>query len=134
MSRYVYGGTDRAVLLHVCSHQSARVDCVLRLLYSLASSDAQTVTGSNLRNILLLTDRLQVDNMEPSLMDTIKYHQVEDNESWRIWLVMELLDIKHGEWSEDELETSVVFRVFPVLQNKHGAVQTQYINPYYNCY
>ena len=84
---------------------------VLRLLYSLASSDARTVTGTNLRNILLLTDRLQVDDLEPSLMDTIKYHQVEDIESWRIRLVMELLDIQHGdvdlpdEWSEDDLET-----------------------------
>ena len=84
---------------------------VLRLLYSLASSDARTVTGSNLRNILLLTDRLQVDDLEPSLMDTIKYHQIEENESWRVGLVMELLDVQHGdvdlpdEWSEDDLET-----------------------------
>ena len=60
---------------------------------------------------ILLTDRLQVDDLEPSLMDTIKYHQVEDIESWRIRLVMELLDIQHGdvdlpdEWSEDDLET-----------------------------
>ena len=34
---------------------------VLRQLYSLASSDARTVTGQNLRNILLLTDKLQVN-------------------------------------------------------------------------
>ena len=64
---------------------------VLRLLYSLASSDARTVTGTNLRNILLLTDRLQVDDLEPSLMDTIKYHQIQDNESCRVGLVMELV-------------------------------------------
>ena len=74
------------------------------------STDVRTVTGSNLRNILLLTNKLQVDSLEPSMVDTIKYHQIDDREKWRIGIVRELIDLKHGgvhiseEWSEGELD------------------------------
>ena len=40
---------------------------VLRQLYSLASNDVRTVTGQNLRNILLLTNKLHVDQLDPSM-------------------------------------------------------------------
>ena len=83
---------------------------VLRQLYKIASSDVRTVTGCNLRNILLLTDRLQVEDLEPSLVDNIMYHKIEDKDMWKIGMVKELLDIKHGDvhlpegWSEGELD------------------------------
>ena len=44
------------------------------------------------------------------MVDTIKYHQIEDREKWRIGMVKELINIKHGgvhiseEWSEVELD------------------------------
>jgi hypothetical protein len=83
---------------------------VLRQLYRVASSDVRTVTGSNLRNILLLTDKMQVDDLEPSLVENIMYHKIEDKDMWRVGLVKELLDLKHGEvllpegWSTEELD------------------------------
>ena len=83
---------------------------VLRQLYCLASSDARTVTGQNLRNILLLTNKVHVDQLEPSLVDTFKYHQIEDQDVWRVNLVKEILDLQHGDlvlpdgWSEEELD------------------------------
>ena len=40
---------------------------VLRQLYHLASRDVKTATGTNLRNILMLTDKLQVDDMVDSM-------------------------------------------------------------------
>ena len=81
----------------------------------MASTDVRTVTGSNLRNILLLTNKLQVDSLEPSLVDTIKYHPIEDRDKWRIGMVKELIDLKHRgvfiseEWSEGELDTILDF-------------------------
>ena len=83
---------------------------VLRQLYSLASSDARTVTGQNLRNILLLTDNLHVDQLDPSVVNTNKYHEIEKNDMWRISMVKEILDIKYGNlvlpdgWTEEELD------------------------------
>ena len=83
---------------------------VLRQLYDLASCDVRTVTGSNLRNILMLTNQLQVGDLDPSVVDNIQYNTIEENEMWKIGLVKELIEMKHGNiqqpegWSEDDLE------------------------------
>ena len=82
---------------------------VLRQLYSLASADVRTVTGQNLRNILLLTNKLHVDQLDPSIVSTLEYHKMEEQETWRTSLVKEILDLKHGNlvlpdgWSDKEL-------------------------------
>ena len=60
---------------------------VLRQLYHLASRDVRTVTGSNLRNILMLTNKVQVDELEPSVVDYMAYHRVEENNTWRVGMV-----------------------------------------------
>ena len=83
---------------------------VLKQLYNLTKNDVRTTTGSNLRNILLLTDKLHVDDLHPGLVGNIEYHQIEEKESWRISMVNELLDLKHGDmiapegWSDVELD------------------------------
>ena len=88
---------------------------VLRQLYHLASRDVRTVTGSNLRNILMLTNTLQVDDLDQSMVDNIKYHELDENEMWRIGLLKELVNIKHGELnlleglSNDDLEAILNF-------------------------
>ena len=82
---------------------------VLKQLYGLASSDVRTVTGCNLRNILLLTSKLHVDKLDPREVDTIKYHKIEEDEKWRVSLVIELVNLKHGDliapegWTTDKL-------------------------------
>ena len=50
----------------------------------MASRDVRTDTGTNLRNILMLTDKLQVDDLEPSLMDSMTYHRIEEHNIWRV--------------------------------------------------
>ena len=88
---------------------------VLRQLYDIASRDVRTVTGSNLRNILMLTNTLQVDDLDQSMVDMIKYHKMEETEMWRIGLINELINIKHGDinlpegWTHDDLEAIMDF-------------------------
>ena len=83
---------------------------VLRQLYQLVCSDVTTVTGSNLRNILLLTDKLKVDELEPCMVDNIPYHKIKEEDMWRIGMVRELMDIKQGDMlppegmSDEDLE------------------------------
>ena len=45
---------------------------VLRQMYEIAQSDVRTVTGSNLRNILLLTDMARVGDLKPSSIGQIR--------------------------------------------------------------
>ena len=79
----------------------------LRQLYSLNRLDARTETGQNLRNILLLTDKLHVDQLDQGVVSDIKYHEIETNDLWRINTVKEIIDMKHGNlvkpdgWTEE---------------------------------
>ena len=88
---------------------------VLKQLYDLAKCDVRTTTGSNLRNILLLTNLYDVDNLHPGLVNSLEYHKMEEKEQWRISMVKELIDIKHGVtvlpdgWSTEDLETIMTF-------------------------
>ena len=83
---------------------------ILKVLYKISSRDVRTVTGSNLRNILLLTNETQVDRLRPNMVNDISYNQIEESQKWRIPLVLELLDLQQGvkdlagEWSEEELK------------------------------
>ena len=76
----------------------------------MASADVRTVTGQNLRNILLMTNKLHVDQLDPSIVSNLEYHKMDKHETWRTNLVREILDLKHGNlvlpdgWSDDELE------------------------------
>ena len=69
----------------------------------LARSAIRTVTGSNLRSILLFTDKLQVDN--------IMHYIIEDKDLWTISLVRELYDMKHAD---------ILLPEGMSVDNKHG--------------
>ena len=75
----------------------------------------RTVTDSNLRNILLLTSKTHVDELQPSLVNTIEYNKIEERDLWRVNLVKELIDLKHGDlvipdgWTEGELDMIMNF-------------------------
>ena len=63
-----------------------------------------------MRNILLLTDKLKVDELEPCMVDNIPYHKIKEEDMWRIGMVRELMDIKQGDMlppegmSDEDLE------------------------------
>ena len=83
---------------------------VLRQLYHLSSNDTRTVTGSNLRSILVMTKVIKVADLYPGVGDKIKYLKAEESELWRSGLIAELLEIKYGiisppdGWTEADLE------------------------------
>jgi hypothetical protein len=83
---------------------------VLRQMYSIAKDDVRTTTGSNLRNILLLTNLTSVDELRPSTVAQIKYKEISSINKWRVPLIKELIDMKYGDlsppenWTIEELE------------------------------
>ena len=82
---------------------------VLKQLYSLASKDVRTVTGSNLRNILLLTNQSSIDDLQPRIVEAIEYKKMQKEDEWRVGLVKEVINLIHGEmttlegWTSEEL-------------------------------
>ena len=83
---------------------------VLKQLYNITKSDVRTTTGSNLRNILVKTNYLNVDDLHPGIVQDIKYKEIQEGDMWRIPIIKEIMDIKCGEthppdgWTIEELE------------------------------
>ena len=68
---------------------------VLRQMISLVENNVNTVTGRNLRRILLLTNRPTIQHLRPSDLDTVCLHG--EPELWRVLAVKEILDIRDGD-------------------------------------
>ena len=75
---------------------------VLRQLFAIAKSDVRTTTGSNLRNILLQTNLLNVDELQPDTVGQIRYKEILEIDKWRISLIREIIDMKCGAIDEPE--------------------------------
>ena len=70
---------------------------VLRQMIRLTMNDAQSVTGRNLRGIMLLTSKSRVKYLTIEDVRNIKYHDLDDTEKWRIVTINEVLEIKSGD-------------------------------------
>ena len=83
---------------------------VLRQLLDLAREDVTSVTGSNLRNILMQTKLINVKDLHPDVVEGIQYHNLKESEMWRVGIIWELLDIKYGNlsppagWTESDMQ------------------------------
>ena len=59
--------------------------------------DCFSVTGANLRQIVLLVGKSNIDDLEVLDADKVKYNVVPDNDHWRVNLVNEITEIKFGD-------------------------------------
>ena len=57
---------------------------VLQQLLNLAKKDVRSPTGSNLRNILLLTNCPTVDYLNKSFVGDIMYNNIQEKDMWRV--------------------------------------------------
>ena len=81
---------------------------VLPNTISLVENDTRTITGRNLRNILLLTDRPDVQHLRPSNMEAVFLYGQPD--LWRVLAITDILEMRAGDlqlpdgWSMGEME------------------------------
>ena len=83
-------------------------------LLSFIKNDVCSTTGSNLRNILLLTDK---NNIEEICIDDIRkmvFEEIDDREKWKIDFINEITDVKFNqldveEFSREELDEILNF-------------------------
>ena len=71
--------------------------------------DTRSTTGSNLRNILLLSKKSNVDKLDIFDFKSINYHPISKEDSWKPGMILEITDIKFNQlevngFSYDELE------------------------------
>ena len=86
----------------------------LKCLFELIKNDTQSVTGFNLRKIMLLVNKSSVDELTPADSKEVSYSPVPDSDKWKIDIVQEITDIKFGvkvlhEYPHEELEEILNF-------------------------
>ena len=82
---------------------------------NIAKKDVRSTTGSNLRNILLLTNCLTVDDLNKRAVGDIMYNNIQEKDMWRVNFIKEIIDIKNDAlvspvgWSAEDLEEILTF-------------------------
>ena len=66
----------------------------IKSLLSICRNDCNSITGKNLRNILLLCNKNSISSLSGNDIDNLTYNQVPEDESWRIDHLNELLNIR----------------------------------------
>lgn len=83
------------------------------ILLQAVKRDCRSTTGSNLRNIMLLTTKDDITKLVPSDALEILYQPVLGESEWKVDMLMELIDVKHG---QSEVENLSATEVEDILQ------------------
>jgi hypothetical protein len=80
-----------------------------KVLLECIKHDTRSITGSNLRNMLLLTDKDNINDLAVSDVEKMKYHELSENDAWRVDAILELTDVKFKQatvdgFTDDEIE------------------------------
>ena len=65
-----------------------------RALLALIKFDTRSTTGSNLRNIMNLTDKHSIEDLEVDEIKNIIYAPINPEDIWKIDMVKEIVDAK----------------------------------------
>ena len=72
----------------------------LKSLQNLIKNDIKSVTGSNLRKILLDTGNLITPGLTSKvILENYKVYKIPEGEEWRVPLIESLLEVKAGNWA-----------------------------------
>ena len=83
-------------------------------LLSFIKKDVRSTKGSNLRNILLLTNKNTIEELSLEDIKSIKYNQIEREDEWNVKFIREVTDIKFNQvevenFSKEELDEILTY-------------------------
>ena len=87
---------------------------VPKQLLSFIKRDANSTTGSNLRNFLMLTNKNDIDELTALDIEDIKYNEIEENDKWKVAMIREITDIK---FKQIELENFSIEELNEILDH-----------------
>ena len=74
-------------------------------LLQVIKHDTRSITGCNVRKILLLLKRTKIEDIKQEDIDNLEYAVLEEEEGWRVNLIKEISDVKCGQLSVDGFST-----------------------------
>ena len=69
----------------------------LQILLNIAKNDVRSVTGANLRHIMLLCEKNSIKDLTPDDALNTKYHEPPEDEMWRLGVLDKLLEVQYGD-------------------------------------
>ena len=82
--------------LSFIEHLKKSPKIVARKLLKTIKHDTSSVTGSNLRNIMLLVKKTTIEDLNPTESDNVQYCPVDEDNIWKIGVAKELLEVQSG--------------------------------------
>ena len=70
---------------------------VLRNMLAVVERDCRSTTGRNLRKIMLLLNKANIDNISKDDLKKLQYHPAPPGDEWKIQLARELIKVKQNE-------------------------------------
>ena len=74
---------------------------VLKQLLNTIKYDVRSITGSNLRKIMLLVDKPNIELLDVHDANKFQYHKIKPEDSWKLSFVREITDLKFNKLSLD---------------------------------
>ena len=74
------------------SHKPLMVQLLDKVKY-----DVRSTTGKNLRMLMLLTKKTNVDQISKEDYKRIDYHKISVDERWRVYLIEEMIDYRYNQ-------------------------------------
>ncbi len=68
---------------------------ILRTFLNVIKSDCRSTTGKNLRRIMLLVDKTNIDHIVPSDLGNQVYAPVKKEDEWRLQMAKEIIEVKN---------------------------------------
>ena len=83
-------------------------------LLHFSKHDVRLTTSSNLRNLLLLTEKNSIEELCKDDIRNLKYNQIEKKDAWKVGFIHEITDLKLNKlkvegFSEEELEEILAY-------------------------
>ena len=80
-----------------------------KMLLHTIKLDVKSITGSNLREIMLLVNKSSIGQLNIHDADVVQYHKIKEEDTWKISVLKEITDIKFENlcldgFSSEELE------------------------------
>ena len=69
--------------------------CVLRHVLSTVKTDCRSTTGNNLRNIMLLVNKISLDDVTSKDLDKQIYAIIPQVDKWKVHLAKEIIEVKN---------------------------------------
>ena len=67
---------------------------LLKMMFEICQNYSRSITGPNLRKLMLLCDKSSISDINSSDIDNLSYKQIPQEETWRIDVIKDLIEIK----------------------------------------